>query len=333
MEIISALKASNLIGLGGAGFPTWQKWQAVKDSPEVKRFVICNLSEGEPGVFKDEYILQNHLPELIAGINLAKETIGAQRTYIFLNDKYKKYLPKIVKETKGKKIEVFIDTGRYLCGEETTLLQTMEGKLRQPRQKPPFPTEAGLYGYPTLINNAETLYRAYLISQGETEIKRFYSLSGDVIDHKRIVEEKVGSKIKEVIPPRYLDKINFVRVSGPSGFFARPEDFEQIASGTGAVEIYGKNRRILEGLINSITFLKDESCGKCTPCREGTYRIAELLNKLIATASLWDRKEILELISTIAKTAEVSSFCPLGSSINRPVASVIENFKQEILGE
>ncbi|MEI6144629.1 MAG: hypothetical protein WCP91_03475, partial [Candidatus Berkelbacteria bacterium] len=214
MEIISALKASNLIGLGGAGFPTWQKWQAVKDSTEVKRFVICNLSEGEPGVFKDEYILQNHLPELIAGINLAKETIGAQRTYIFLNDKYKKYLPKITKEIKGKKIEVFIDTGRYLCGEETTLLQTMEGKLRQPRQKPPFPTESGLYGYPTLINNAETLYRAYLISQGETEMKRFYSLSGDVIDHKRIVEEKVGAKIKEVIPPRYLDKINFVRVSG-----------------------------------------------------------------------------------------------------------------------
>ena len=112
-----------------------------------------------------------------------------------------------------------------------------------------------------------------------------------------------------------------------------PEDFEQIASGTGAIEIYGKNRKILEGLIDSITFLKDESCGKCTPCREGTYRIAELLNKLIAAASLWDRKEILELISIVAKTAEVSSFCPLGASINRPVSSAIDNFKQEILGE
>lgn len=333
MEIISALKDIGLVGLGGAGFPTWQKWEAVKNSSEVKRFVICNLSEGEPGVFKDEYILQNHLTELIAGIVLAKETVGAQRSYIFLSGKYTKYLSRINKETKGKRIEVFIDTGRYLCGEETTLLQTMEGKLRQPRQKPPYPTQSGLYGFPTLINNAETIYRAYLISQGETEIKRFYSLSGDVIDHKRIIEEKVEAKIKEVIPPRYLDKINFARVSGPSGFFAKPEDFEQIASGTGAVEIYGKNRKILDGLVNSITFLKDESCGKCTPCREGTYRITELLNKLMTTASLWDRKEILELISAVAKTAGDSSFCPLGTSIARPVISVIENFKQEILGE
>ncbi|MCX6810705.1 MAG: hypothetical protein NTY30_03190 [Candidatus Berkelbacteria bacterium] len=333
MEIISALKESGLVGLGGAGFPTWQKWQAVKNSPEVKRFVICNLSEGEPGVFKDEYILQNHLPELIAGISLAKETVGAQRAYVFLNDKYRKYLPKIIKAVKDKKIEVFIDTGRYLCGEETTLLQTMEGKLRQPRQKPPYPTETGLYGYPTLINNAETLYRAYLISQGETEMKRFYSISGDVIDHKRVVKEKVGAKIKEVILPRYLDKINFVRISGPSGFFARHEDFEQIVSGTGAVEIYGKNRRIIEGLIDSMVFLKNESCGKCTPCREGSYRITELLNKLITTASLWDRKEILELISVIAKTAGDSSFCPLGLSIARPVNSATENFKQELIGE
>jgi len=333
MEIISALKDVGLIGLGGAGFPTWQKWEAVKNSSEAKRFVICNLSEGEPGVFKDEYIIQNHLQELIAGIALARETVGAGRAYVFLNDKYKRYLPKIIKETKGRKIEVFIDTGRYLCGEETTLLQVMEGKLRQPRSKPPFPTESGMYGYPTLINNAETLYRAYLISQGQMELKRFYSLSGDIIDHKRIIEEKIGAKIKEVIPSRYLDKINFVRVSGPSGFFARHEDFEQIVSGTGAIEIYGRNRKILDGLIDSITFLKNESCGKCTPCREGSYRIAELLNKLIATKSLWDRKEILELISTIATTAEVSSFCPLGASINRPVSTVVDNFKQEILGE
>lgn len=332
MEIISELKSVGLIGLGGAGYPTWQKWQTLKDSSEVKRFVICNLSEGEPGVFKDEYILQNHLPELVAGINLARETVGAQRAYIFLNDKYKKYLSKINKNIKGKKIEVFIDTGRYLCGEETTLLQAMEGKLRQPRQKPPYPTESGLYGLPTLINNAETLYRAYLISQGEKDLKRFYSISGDIVS-KRIIEAKIGSKIREVIPGRFLNEINFVRVSGPSGFFAKSGDFEQIVDGTGAIEIYGKNRKILEGLINSITFLKGESCGKCTPCREGTYRIAELLNKLVATSSLWDRREIIETISEVAKTAENSSFCPLGTSIARPVNSAINNFKEEILGE
>lgn len=332
MEIISALKERGLVGLGGAGYPTYLKWQKVKDSPEIKRFVICNLSEGEPGVFKDEYILQNHLPELIAGIVLAKNTVGAQRAYIYLSDKYKKYLSKIAREISGKKIEVFIDNGRYLCGEETTLLQVMEGKLRQPRSRPPYPADAGLYGYPTLINNAETLYRAYLISQGEPELKRFYSVSGDLIS-RRIIEDKIGAKIRDVIPGRYLTDIGFVRVSGPSGFFAKPEDFEQIVSGTGSIEIYGKNRRIIDGLVDSITFLKNESCGKCTPCREGTYRIAERLNNLISSTSLWDRKEILEEISEIAKVAELSSFCPLGTSIARPVLSAIENNREELLGD
>lgn len=332
MEIISALKATGLVGLGGAGYPTYLKWQKVKDSPEIKRFVICNLSEGEPGVFKDEYILQNHLSELVAGIVLAKNSVCAQRAYIFLNDKYKKYLSKIAKEISGKKIEVFIDNGRYLCGEETTLLQVMEGKLRQPRSRPPYPADVGLYGYPTLINNAETLYRAYLISQEEPELKRFYSVSGDLIS-RRIIEDKIGAKIRDVIPGRYLTDIGFVRVGGPSGFFAKPEDFQQIVSGTGSIEIYGKNRKIIDGLVDSVTFLKNESCGKCTPCREGTYRIAERLNSLIGSTSLWDRKEILEEISEIAKVAKLSSFCPLGTSIASPVLSAIENNREELLGD
>ncbi len=332
MEIISALKKSGLVGLGGAGFPTWQKWQAVADSLESKKFLVCNLTEGEPGVFKDEYILQNHLSELVAGIVLAKNTVGAQRSYIFLNDKFGKYLSKIKKMIRGKKIEIFIDTGGYLCGEETTLLQTIEGKLRQPRAKPPYPTNYGLYGYPTLINNAETLYRAYLISEGNFDLKRFYSLSGDYIK-RRIIEKNIGAKIKEIIPDRFLGDINFVRVNGCSGFFAKKEDFEQIIDGVGAIKIYGKSRKIIDALIESINFLKTESCGKCTPCREGLYRIAELVGKLSTTSSLWDRKELIELISEIAENAEISSFCPLGASISRPVISVIKNFKEEILGE
>ena len=112
MEIIKALKESGLTGLGGAGFPTWQKWQMVKESPTQKRFLVCNLSEGEPGVFKDEYIIKRHLKELIAGIQLAAEVILAQKSYIFLNDKYKKYQKKIQAAAAGTHIEIFIDTGR-----------------------------------------------------------------------------------------------------------------------------------------------------------------------------------------------------------------------------
>ena len=232
----------------------------------------------------------------------------------------------------SKKIEIFIDTGRYLCGEETTLLQTMEGKLRQPRPKPPYPTESGLYGYPTLINNAETLYRAYLISQGELGLKRFYCLSGDLVG-RRIVEKEVGSKIKDIIPEQLLDRVNFVRCGGPSGIFVPADKFDQNIDGIGAVELYAKNRKIIEGLADSINFLKNESCGKCVPCREGSYRIAEQLKRLIDTSSLWDRKEIVELILEIAITARDSSFCPLGTSIARPVLSAITDFRQEVVGE
>jgi len=332
MEIIKALKESGLTGLGGAGFPTWQKWQMVKESPDQKRFLICNLSEGEPGVFKDEYIINHHLKELIAGIETAADVIKALRSYIFLNDKYKKYLKKIQHAAKGKKIEIFIDTGRYLCGEETTLLQVMEDKIRQPRMKPPFPTSHGLFGYPTLINNAETLYRAHLVAQGSYEPKRFYCLSGDYVG-RRVVEANIDAKIKDIIGrERIVEKIKFVRISGPSGYFLPPEKLDQSVVGTGAIQVYGKDRRILETLINSIIFLKSESCGKCTPCREGTYRIAEKINDLLSSASLWDKKETLETISEIATAAEGSSFCALGKSVASPVLSAIENFRQELLG-
>lgn len=332
MEIIKELKESGLSGLGGAGFPTWQKWQAVKEAKERKRFLICNLSEGEPDVFKDEYIINHHLRELVSGIELAAETITAQKSYIFLNDKYKKYFKKIKRSVSGRKIEVFIDTGRYLCGEETTLLQVMEGKLRQPRNKPPYPAESGLYACPTLINNAETLYRAYLVSAGNYQPKRFYSVSLDS-GQRKVIEASTEEKISEIIGSKILRLAKYARISGPSGYFLPKEKFDQPAKGTGAIKIFGRRSRIIVGLVDSIVFLKSESCGKCTPCREGTYRIAEKINQLLDSKSLWDRKEIIEIMVEIASAAEKSSFCPLGKSIASPVLSAIKNFKQELIGE
>lgn len=320
MDVISALKESGLIGLGGASFPTWKKWESVKNSPGLKKYVICNLSESEPGVFKDEYILQNHLQELVFGILLASKTVGASKSYIFLNDKFKRYLTKIKKVGKGQKIEVFIDTGRYLCGEETTLLQVMEGKLRQPRQKPPYPSEFGLYGYPTLINNAETLYRAYKLSQGEPELKRFYSISGDMLK-SQLVEEKICAKIFEIIPKNISKQVEFVRVGGASGTFYHKNDFDQLVDSTGALELFSSKLTILDGLIQSISFLLEESCGKCTPCREGTYRIAQELNKLTGQDVFWEKDEIVQKIINISMAAKYSSFCSLGKSISRPVDS------------
>ncbi|MCX6812090.1 MAG: hypothetical protein NTW79_00490 [Candidatus Berkelbacteria bacterium] len=330
MEIIKQLKESNLTGLGGAGFPTWQKWQAVLDAPEKKRFVICNLSEGEPGVFKDEYIINHHLKELILGIELAAETISAPKSYIYLNDKFKKYLPKIKRLASPAKIEIFINTGRYLCGEETTLLQVLEGKIRWPRIRPPFPAESGLYGYPTLINNAETLYRAHLVSIGKYQPKRFYSVSGEKIK-KEIVEANVDAKISEIIGKKNLGQAKFARIGGVTGEFLPKEKFDQPAGSTGAIELYPDRKEIISALIESIKFLKSESCGKCTPCREGLYRVAENFNRLFDSGSLWDRKDIVNTIKEISDGARESSFCPLGKSIWRLIESALENFSEELL--
>ena len=331
MDIIDKIRKANLRGLGGAGFPTADKWQMVRDSDEARRFLICNLSEGEPGVFKDEYILINHLPELIKGIEICSEIIKPQRKIIFLNDKYQKYVEKIKRAIGDKKIEIFIDTGRYLCGEETTLLNTIEGKLRQPESKPPFPTESGLFGYPTLINNAETFYRVCQIAEDKYEGKRFYCLSGDITTPK-VVENLVEATIEEVIGnKKLLDKIGFVQYGGLSGEILPADEFNKNTFNTGAIIIYDKKRKPIEALIASLTFFKDESCGKCTPCREGVYRSCQLINSLIDGENLWDRKEILDTMEEIAESLEFSSFCPLGRSVANPIKSAIKYFRSELI--
>ena len=329
MDIIKALKESGLVGLGGAGFSTAAKWQAVKDSCEKKRFVVCNLSEGEPGVFKDEFVIQRHLSKMISGIEIAAEFVNAQKSYIFLNDKYKYYQKKIEKNLKGKKIEVFIDNGRYLCGEETVMLQVMEGKTRQPRLKPPYPTNSGLFGYPTLINNAETFYRVKLIADGDYQPKRFYSLFGDYIP-KKVVESDLSSTVEEIInSEKILSKIKFARIGGLSGCFLPRREFNKQITGTGSIEIFGKRRNVFDALCQSIIFLKNESCGKCTPCREGIYRIAEELNNISESKSLWDKEEIFSKIKALAEAAKESSFCPLGASVANPVISAINLFPED----
>lgn len=329
MDIIKALEESKLVGLGGAGFSVAEKWKAVKSESSNKCFVICNLSESEPGVFKDEFIIQRYLEQMISGIEVAQEFLSAQKSYIFLADKFIKYQKKIKKHLRGKKIEIFIDTGRYICGEETVMLQVLERKIRQPRNRPPYPTKSGLFGCPTLINNAETFYRVKLVADGNYQPKRFYSLSGDHVRDK-IVEASIDSTVKEIIgSTNIISKTKFVRVGGLSGYFLPKNNFDQQVSGVAAIELFGHKRRVSDALIESISFLKNESCGKCTPCREGSYRILEDLRNISITKSLWDKEEVFERIKNISDTAKISSFCSLGRSICQPVDSAIDSFSEE----
>ena len=181
-SLIQKLKDSSLTGRGGGGFPTGLKWEFVKKAKGKKKYIVCNGSEGEPGVFKDKYVLENHADEFIEGISLALKIFPNSEAYIFLNKKYyTKFKSKLTRLKKGLPIKLFKKHGGYLSGEETVLLNEIEKHERyEPRLKPPYPTNVGLFGYPTLINNIETFYQITRIAKNKYDDTRLYSLSGDI---------------------------------------------------------------------------------------------------------------------------------------------------------
>lgn len=325
-EIIEKIKKAGLKGRGGAGFPTGMKWESVAKATEnnkdkdKKAYVICNGSEGEPGVSKDDYILDNYPEEVVNGIKIALETFNAEEAYFVLNhslfEKYAEDLEKII----GKaKIKLFKKTGGYLCGEESTMIESVEGKERkEPRDKPPYPTEQGLWGCPTLVNNVETFYSISLISKGEYKQERFYTISGDV--------KKPGVfKLPEHWPmEKILHKTGnfpeekfFIQAGGAaSGMIFTDEELNQEACGMAAIVIYLFSKTDLKELMKKwVEFFFAENCGKCVPCREGVYRIKEILEK----------EEIdYETLKDILFNLKESSFCPFGKAVAVPFGSLLE---------
>jgi len=198
-DIISKIKQAGLTGRGGAGFPTAKKWQAVLDAPNSPKYVVCNVSEGEPGVHKDEYILSHHLSEAMEGVRLAIQTIGALKAIMYLRkDLFRAYGPELKREISHDPIELFEERGGYLSGEETTLLFVLEGKSIEPQIRPPFPTTHGYLGKPTLINNLETFLDVARIADGTFTHTRFYSISGDV-PKKGVYEFPEDTTIKYIL--------------------------------------------------------------------------------------------------------------------------------------
>jgi len=327
-EIIEKIKESGLKGRGGAGFPTGIKWESVISALEkrkaedknAKAYVVCNGSEGEPNVLKDDFILENYPEEVIDGIRIAMETIGSEEAYFVLRhdlfEKHEKNLKKII----GKKnIKLFKKTGGYLCGEESTMIETIEGKERkEPRDKPPYPTEKGLWNCPTLVNNIETFYSVSLIAAGKYQHERFYTVSGDV--------KKAGVfyfpeywPIEKVLhkTENFPDEDFFVQVGGgASGKIYAENELVQEVSGMGAIVVYIISKTDTKQLMKKwIEFFYAENCGKCVPCREGVYRIKEILEK--EEISYEDMKDILFNLRE-------SSFCPLGKTVAVPFESLIE---------
>ena len=371
--VIEEVKKSALRGRGGAGFPTGMKWSFVpKDSPKPK-YVVCNADESEPGTFKDRYLMERDPHMLIEGMLIAAYALGSKATYIYTRGEYR-YLIDImdaaIEEARaagfvGEKIlgsdfncEVYTHTGAgaYICGEETALLNSLEGLRGHPRMKPPFPAVAGLYQSPTVVNNVETLSAVPpIISMGGEAYKalgteksggtKLWSVSGHVqypgiyelpmgyADMEKFIMEdcggiRDGKQLKAVIPGG-----SSVYIMPASDIIGKKVlmDYEGIVAGgsmvgSGGFIVMDETVDIFESTKNLIEFYKHESCGWCTPCREGTDWLVKIFKRIARGEG---RPEDAQLILDLCDNIEGKSFCPLGDAAAWPIQSAIKKFPED----
>ncbi len=328
-DIIVRLKEANIIGRGGAEFPAHQKWAAVRDATAKAKYVICNASEREPAVFKDFHILSHEPEKVFAGLTLAMTTVGATEGIFNLNAEYAQKLKEtfstLIAKAKGEgcAIRIFEEFPSYIGGEETALLNAIEGRRCEPRLRPPFPTEQGLYGCPTLIHNVETLYDIACVSDGTFEGKRFYSISG-AVEHTGVFHLPSSLTALQVLTETgNLPEGDFFAQLGGGGsgaVFNRTQLETERVRGAGAIIVHRCDEDARGLVLSWLEFFQRESCGKCTPCREGTYQLVRLMED--SDAIPWER------MTPIFDVLEKTSFCALGRSVPLPVQSYYRNVFQ-----
>lgn len=335
-DILNKISAAGLVGRGGASYPTAKKWMAVKEALKTnkKGYIIVNGAEGEPGLKKDGYIFRHYAEEVIAGVYLADKFLGSKKIkkiYIFLNrNYYLKYAPdlrNILDSRKylklGIKTEFFVKPERlvYVSGEETALLNLLEGKRVEPRLKPPYPTEKGLFACPTLVHNPETFYNVSLVARDKFEEKRFYTIGG-AARHPGVYELSDKLSVEDILrkTENYPPMSFFVQVGGgASGKILNSGQLAASVEGAGLIMIYDKKRTDRKKLFRYwLNFYKEQSCGQCTICREGAYRLFELLDE-----KSFDQKLFKKIIAGFRET----SFCGLGASLPIPFESYFDNIK------
>lgn len=341
-DIIKQISQRNLIGRGCCNFPTATKWEMIKKNPAKEKYIVCNVSEGEPAVFKDNWILENKPEVAFQAIKFALDFFKAKQAIIYLrHDYYQKYQSKLLKLIgEEKRITLFRESGGYIGGEETALLESLEGHHVGPRLKPPYPLEAGLYGKPTLVNNLETFYNIGLILRGEYKEKRLICFSGQGIKpqvHELPETWTLEKMLKEtgnyprfplprrsraVAKRRQTEAGFFVQVGGgAAGQVLNSQQLNQSLKeigGLGSIVVHNINESPKKLFLNWLNFFKAESCGKCVPCREGTYRLVEILQQPKVDWSLFK-----EILFSLANT----SFCGLGMSVPSPILSYLKNVK------
>lgn len=359
-NILFELKNSYLKGRGGAGFPTATKWMLTAASTSKEKFLVCNADEGEPGTFKDRVLLTEY-PELVFdGMVIGGFTIGAKLGIVYLRGEYEymyKFLQDYLEDMRkdhllGKNIlghegfdydiQIKLGAGAYVCGEETALIESLEGHRGESRNRPPYPVNTGYEGRPTSVNNVETLASVtQIIMHGgdwynkmgtsKSSGSKLFSVSGDC-NKPGVYELPWGISIKEVLTIVDAKDTKAVQVGGASGVcipasqFDRTLAYEDAATG-GSIMIFNKSRNMLHILKNFMEFFVEESCGQCTPCRIGNVKLLEGVEMIEKEDYTF---QYIKNLKELGRSMQLASKCGLGQSSPNPFISILDNFKDEI---
>jgi NADH:ubiquinone oxidoreductase subunit F (NADH-binding)/Pyruvate/2-oxoacid:ferredoxin oxidoreductase delta subunit/(2Fe-2S) ferredoxin len=378
VEMVQKIIDSGLRGRGGGGFLTGKKWKMAQDQKEEQKYLICNADEGDPGAFMDRAVIEGDPYKLIEGMTLAAYTIGASKAYIYIRAEYPLAIDRLKEAIiqakdagllghnildSGFSLEIVIKkgAGAFVCGEETALMHSIEGKRGMPKPRPPFPTQAGLFGKPTVINNVETLANIpEIVAHGEkwfssigterSKGTKVFALSGN-INNTGLVEVAMGTPIKDIVYkigggiPNGKE-FKAVQIGGPSGGCIPAShlhidiDYESLKTvgammGSGGLVVMDEDTCMVDVARFFMDFIQRESCGKCIPCREGTRRMLEILDRITTGRRTTKERATLERFQSIMQLKGLSSviqdtsLCGLGKSAPNPVLSTLRWFKDE----
>lgn len=374
-QIVAQVKASGLRGRGGAAFPTGIKWQTVLDTPAEQKYIVCNADEGDSGTFADRMLMEGDPYCLIEGMVIAGLAVGATQGYIYLRSEYPRCWqvlnhaisrarefgmlgPSVLGSGKPFELEVRLGAGSYVCGEETALLESLEGKRGEVRAKPPLPAVSGLFGKPTVVNNVITLASVPIVlacgpefyhdyGMGRSRGTLTWQLSGN-IKRPGLIERAFGLTLKELLydyggGSASGRPLRAVQAGGPLGAYVPAEDFDMPLDyeafvergamiGHGGIVAFDDTVNMLEMARFAMEFCAEESCGKCTPCRIGAVRGVEVIDRIKAGTEL---EKNVQLLESLCDTMQYGSLCAMGGMTPYPVVSALKHFPEDfgLVGE
>lgn len=369
VKLIEEIKLSGLRGRGGGGFPTGRKWEAAYHSADSKKYVICNADEGDPGAFMDRSILEGDPHALLEGMALCGYAIGADEGYIYVRAEYPlaiRRLRKAIQDAEARgilgqnimdsgfnfKINIAAGAGAFVCGEETALMHSIEGKRGMPRMRPPYPAQSGLWGHPSNINNVETYANipaivregsSWFAGMGSANSKgtKVFALTGN-INHTGLAEVPIGISLREIVFEigggiQNNQCYKAVQIGGPSGgcipeeLLDTPVDYDSLLElgammGSGGLVVMDEATCMVDVARYFLKFTQEESCGKCTPCREGTRQMLKILERICAGEG---EPEDIPTLERLCRVIKDTSLCGLGQSAPNPVMATLRYFKEE----